>query len=324
MKRWGVRFSDLVPEYIRDACERYGPDVIANVLAGDVEPAAPDLRFAMDNDVAKLYARDWLTERLTIQEYRDRWIPIRDLALEIAVIVLIGWEIRLSYQQETQQSKNFTTQQGVLTTMNTSTGETASAMQSAAGTLHTLSEDQKTANENVQKNLNLTKGMATALQGQLDILKQQQAERKAELSKKPKLELYAGAVGTPEMVSLNSNPPVPAPFRDKTDTSQSFDLHLRNTGTASALNGLLRVVIFAPDVQMQSTSPFQLIADASNLQQHIYTLNFDRLRPGIIIPIAITFIYSKDHAPFVVLFNVDDDESDSGTFLGDLNIVTTK
>jgi hypothetical protein len=93
MKRWSVRFFDTVPLSTRDTCERYGPDVIADILAGETEPATPDLKIILGDDVSKLWARDWLAERLSIQEYRDRWIPIRDLWLEIFVIVLIGGEI---------------------------------------------------------------------------------------------------------------------------------------------------------------------------------------------------------------------------------------
>jgi len=56
------------------------------------------------------------------------WVSLRDLILEIIVIGLIGWEIGLSYQQEKQQSANFSDQQRVLGTMDTSASKTATAM----------------------------------------------------------------------------------------------------------------------------------------------------------------------------------------------------
>jgi hypothetical protein len=257
MKRWGVRFTDGVPAFIRETCERYGPDVVADILAGEVVPSAPDLRLALDNDIAKLLARDWLTERLTIQEYRDRWIPIRDFVLETVVIALIGWEIHLGIGQETQQSSNFEKQQQILGTMNTNTAETASAMTAAAASLKTLSEDQKTANGNVQVTLEQTKKMATALTQQLDILKQEQAARLAELAKKPSLEMYVGDV---PLKSIG----VAIPEKEQTDTSNSYNLHVKNGGTAAATNGELRIIIQGTDIQLQISEPSQELPPEQN------------------------------------------------------------
>jgi hypothetical protein len=79
-----------------------------------VEPAAPDPKGVLSNDIDKLFARDWLTERLSIQEYRDRWIPIRDLWLEIFVILLIGGEIVLGITQERNQTADFKAEQQML------------------------------------------------------------------------------------------------------------------------------------------------------------------------------------------------------------------
>jgi hypothetical protein len=255
-----------------------------------------------------------------VDRRRDVFVSRRDLVLELVVIALIAGEIWMGFRQEGHQSKNFTDQQAILSTMNTKTGETATAMKDAAASLKMLSDDQKTANGNFQSTLDQTKSMAIALKQQLDILKQEQAARQAEQSKKPKLELFAGKVGTPEMVNLNTTASVSLPSREQTDTSQSFDFYLRNGGTASALNGMLRAAIFAPDVQLRGGN-FQLVADEANTQGHVYTMNFERLRPGINIPIAITFTFPKGHEPFTILFNVDDDESDSGTLLGVVNLV---
>lgn len=294
-----------VPPLIRDTCERYGPDVIADVLVGDIQPAAPDLQLLLFADPTKLSARDWLTERLSIQEYRDRWIPIRDFVLEIVVISLIGWEIHLSAAQETQQSHNFGEQQRILGTMNGNTADTAQAMKDAAVSLKALSDDQKTANGNVQLTLDQTKSMATALKQQLDILKQEQAARRAELSKKPSLELYAGDV------PLNSIGAA-VPVKERTETSFSYNLHLKNGGTAAATNGELRIIIQGTDVQLQ-TSPLtsQELPPEPNASIRVFILSFPKIRKGINLTFTATFTFPKGHAPFQVAFNVDDDEGDS-------------
>lgn len=309
MERWGVRFMP-VPPLIRETCERYGPDVIADVLTGDIQPSAPDLQWLLLADPTKLSARDWLTERLSIQEYRDRWIPIRDFVLEIVVIAFIGWEIHLSGAQETQQSHNFADQQRILSTMNGNTADTAKAMTDAAASLKTLSDDQKTANGNVQLTLDQTRSMATALKQQLDILKQEQAARRAELSRKPSLELYAGDV------PLKSTG-LTIPVKERTETSFSYNLHLKNGGTAAATNGELRIIIQGTDVQLQtSPMPSQELPAEPNAAARVFILSFPRIRKAINLTFTATFTFPKGHAPFQVAFNVDDDEGDSAMLLG--------
>lgn len=131
----------------RDYFERYGETVIARMastgFSGEV-----------------LHARDWLTERADSRERREQWISTRDLILEIVVIGLIGWEIRMSYRQERLQSQDFQKQQQVLTNLQSSSAATAS----------TLTALQRTAE--------LTN---TTLQAQLDAVRKSeaQAERSA-------------------------------------------------------------------------------------------------------------------------------------------------
>jgi hypothetical protein len=294
--------------------------------AGIVAQAEFYMRELERRENAKIAARDLemaQQDRITSAKtaLRDLEMAERSHRLEIAVIVLIGAELLLAFVALIYTYIESSKQQNVLDAMNKSTGETATAMKGAGGYLQTLSTDQKTANDNIQANLKQTSAMATALKQQLNILKQQQAQRMVELSKKPEMELYA--VAGAAMVNLNATPPVPVPIRSETDTSQTFDLRLRNGGTATALNGVLRAVIFATDVQLQGAN-FQLLADEANTQGRVYTLNFDRLRPGINTPAAITITFPKGRQPFTVLFNVDDDESDSGTILGALNIAPRK
>jgi hypothetical protein len=92
------------------------------------------------------------------------WVSWRDLVLEIIVICLIGWEIRLSYQQDTQQSKNFTAQQGVLGTMDTSASKTASAMT----TLQTEQPKLVTAQQQSLETLRNTLKSITSMNALLD------------------------------------------------------------------------------------------------------------------------------------------------------------
>ena len=92
MELFGVRFM-YVPDSVRETCDRYGEQVIGAMLAGGFNPPTADLQFVYQSEIRRQDARDWLTERNSIREYRERWIPLRDLILELAVILLIGWEI---------------------------------------------------------------------------------------------------------------------------------------------------------------------------------------------------------------------------------------
>jgi len=102
---------------------------------------------------------------------RDLIMAERSHTMEVWVIWLIGAELVLSVLGIIYGYIESGKQQKVLDAMNTSTGYTATAMKDAAASLKTLSDDQKTANGNVQANLKQTSAMATALQQQLNILK---------------------------------------------------------------------------------------------------------------------------------------------------------
>src|SRR5579859_5054845 len=131
IRRWwmkeffDVRFMDDVPESIRETCNRYGTQVIGKMLSEGFNPSTSDLQAIHRAEEARLQARDWLTETTDIQEYRERWVPLRDLVLEIFVIVLIGIEIGFSWQAERQQAKDFTDEQRLLTDLSTNTKTTA-------------------------------------------------------------------------------------------------------------------------------------------------------------------------------------------------------
>jgi hypothetical protein len=112
---------------LRAEFERYGIPVMQQMLS--------HARFRVQDDFAnietyQMQVKAWLTEEHDRAARRDRWIPLRDLILEIVVIALIGWEIHLGYKQETQQSENFNAQQQILTNLNNSSKSTADTLAS--------------------------------------------------------------------------------------------------------------------------------------------------------------------------------------------------
>jgi hypothetical protein len=135
-----VKFADNVSVEVRKVCSRYGDQVVGSMFAAPYipPPDEDETPGSTDDDLYTLYLygktriqmREWLAEQLSIREYRERWTPLRDLILEIAVIGLIGWEIHLGYQQERQQSNNFDTQQGILKNLNDSSKATADTLAS--------------------------------------------------------------------------------------------------------------------------------------------------------------------------------------------------
>jgi hypothetical protein len=120
----GLRLADI-DDKVRDTCERYGEQVIGTMLAGGFTPSTPDLRTVYRTKESRLHARDWLTERSDIKDWREKWVSRRDLVLEILVILLIWREISLSITADTHQAENFTAQQAILTAMQKSTKDTA-------------------------------------------------------------------------------------------------------------------------------------------------------------------------------------------------------
>ncbi len=146
MELFGVRFMNPnVSASVIETCDRYGEQVIGIMLAGGFNPSTSDLQAINASPISRQDARDWLTERNSRQEYRERWIPLRDFILEIAVVALIGWEIVLGIRQEKHQGANFDQQQKVLTSMQKSSEGTAK-------TLTALENTTETMNKSVERN----------------------------------------------------------------------------------------------------------------------------------------------------------------------------
>lgn len=133
-----VRKAKNITENERDVCERYGEQVIGMMLAGGWRPGTQDLEDIYFSAVAKENARAWLTERAYYRERHDRWISFRDLLLEIIVIILIGWEIRISLRGDQHQEAGFKQQQQVLKNLQDSSKATADTLTALKQTTETM------------------------------------------------------------------------------------------------------------------------------------------------------------------------------------------
>jgi hypothetical protein len=163
-----------------------------------------------------------------------------------------------------------------------------------------------------------TGDMTTAMQQQLQILKEDQASRQAQLAKKPKLELDLG------IVPINAFFNVPLKAREFTDTHAAYDMVLKNLGDATATKGVLRVVILAKEASLQSNLLVQRPYEEPDSPSHTFLMPFDYLRPTVSLPMSMSFNYPKGQPPFTVIFNVDVDELPPATLLGSITISPPK
>jgi hypothetical protein len=250
----------------------------------------------------------------------DERVSQRDLKLEIWVIILIGIEIALSVYglwEGHQQGKLIDKQTTALTHMDTSTADTAKAMQAARDSLKSLADAQSQSLDRLTEMNDALQSSHVVTRKQLDILKKDQAEREAQLAKKPKLALFAGATSLLTAAGNTEIPPT-----EKTDTSISFDLTLTNQGDANATGMEFRVAIFSKDVTLDSPVPHEEIRESAGAAARGYILHIDHLRAGIHVLIPIKFLYSKGQPPFAVYFNIDGNEIPAGTPLGTLTVGT--
>ncbi len=136
-----------IPRELRAICERYGEDVIGMTLASGHTPRANELRTIYATDETVEHARTWLTERSRSRRWRERIT----FSLEILVVLLIGWEIYLGYQQEQLQSRNFKEQQQVLTNLQNSSAATAKTLASLQSTTELMNTTQQMQLEALKK-----------------------------------------------------------------------------------------------------------------------------------------------------------------------------
>jgi cell division protein FtsB len=262
----------------------------------------------------------------------DARVSRRDFRMELIVIFLILLEALIGIGGIIFGIKEGNKQAAILDRMNTSTAATATATQGVntssqdqAAKLKTLADEQTKSldsltemNEKLRASLKQTSDMTAAMQEQLKILKDDQASRQAQLAKKPRLELDVGSV------PLNTFFKVTFKAREVKETLVTYDAALKNLGDATATKGLVRVVIYAKDVNFQTNAPFQRTNEEPDSPSHTFLIPFDYLRPGVTIPMSFTFTYPKGQQPFTVIFNVDADELSVATPLGSLTIKPLK
>jgi len=112
----------------------------ANVCFATAAPAGEFVRTALLTE-----ARFYMDE---LERRADSWVSIRDLFLEIVVILLIGGEIWLGVHEGKQQAAAFEKMQGVLSSLQASSEATAK-------TLTALQSTTESMNTAIQKELSL-------------------------------------------------------------------------------------------------------------------------------------------------------------------------
>jgi hypothetical protein len=264
-----VRIADI-PKGARDYFERYGETVISMQVSGD---------FAANAE----HARAWLTERADYHERRERWISGRDLLLDIAIIALIGWEI----YEGSQQAK-------VLQHMDSSTGDTASAMRAARDSLKSLADAQAAS---------------------LKILQQEQAER----AKKPRFALYVGNV------PINRGSTRLAPLTGNAQDMASVDLLLKNEGDAPASPSQIHVLV-PEDTNFQFTSipPVPEYEEPSKPATRTMSYAVPLVPVGKTLRIHARIYAPKDHGSFSATFTITTPQLETVTPLGSLTVLPPK
>ena len=254
---------------------------------------------------------------------RDEQVAKRDFRMEVAVIVLIGAEIVLSLIGIYTGIHEANQQSNVLSSIEKSTKDSASAMSAASTSLKMLA-DQQTAsvnqlqqmNSSLQDSSTKTRVMASSSQKQLQILQDEQATRQAQLARKPKLEIYVSSI------LLKPGDILPAKARQSTDDRSIYDVVLRNSGDAIAMKGTLRVIVSGKGTWLESTSGALRPYEQADSETHTYLIPFEYLRPNVQIPFSFTIGYPKDQQlAIAVNFNTDVDELPAAMPLGTLIVV---
>jgi hypothetical protein len=215
----------------------------------------------------------------------------RDFRLEKLVISLISAEIVLSLifgfvglWEGWQQDKTLERQVAVLGHMDTSTAVTSDSLQK----------------------------LVTAQAASLKILQTEEADRLAQLAKRPELILYVGHVP----LAKARGPLKPT---QETDTSATFDIVLKNAGEATADKVIWRAL--APlDVNIFSNPMPTPGNDLPDRPVRAFLYFQDLIAPKGYTEVSITFVFPKGHPPFRVTFNASSPQIIGETPLGVLPI----
>ena len=204
-----------------------------------------------------------------------------------------------------------------MTQTNTEIAGSATIFQQPARSLDHL----KAMDETLRSSQEMTGAMVSATRQQLKILAQEQANKLAQLAKKPKLVLHYGDNGPPLGVGAGGFNIKP---RKEIDTSMTMDFSLVNEGDAIATSPTLRIV--APRGVTLVSAPFVMqgpIEGSPDSDYHAYLANLINLRPQARVPTAITFNYPAGTRSFHITFSADADEIGTGVLLGGFDFVPT-
>jgi len=254
----------------------------------------------------------------------------RDFKLEIAVIVLISVEIVLSLIFGFYGIHEGNKQAKALDDLNKSAAATTAAISSVHDSLESLSKAQTESlarlnqmSETLRDSFKTSSTAARAMREQLNILQQEQAERTAQLAKKPKLQLSIGQV--PVIIGPFNTLRLPNyPVREQTDTSITFDLRLFNAGTAPATRLTFRITVWSSDVSVQSSEPLTQLNEPPGSPTKTTIIPIETVRPRVNIPMTLTLTFPKGHDPFDVDFTADANEIETGTPLGAVKVTPRK
>ena len=161
-RKWWLRKvrKANIPDTERDICERYGENAIAQTLASGHAPRSKDLQVIYGTDETVQHARDWLTECSDSRVRHEQWRTIQEfvvIGLEILVIALISWEIRISIREEREEVQAFGKEQEIWANLEASSRATAS-------TLTALQQTTEQLNNAMQEQLGLAYEVALSVQ----------------------------------------------------------------------------------------------------------------------------------------------------------------
>lgn len=172
---------------------------------------------------------DEIERRAERQERKETSrVATRDLVLEIVVIVLIGIEIVLGWQSIQAGAAENGKQMEILNALKTSVDSLNTSTNRTANNIEILSKAQTEALKTQENSLGTMSKINTAMQGQLDILREDQKQRLAELAKKPALRLLSNGTALDLPFPHNVFPK----YMDA--TSGTFEFVLNNAGDATA------------------------------------------------------------------------------------------
>jgi hypothetical protein len=251
--------------------------------------------------------------KATRKSYRLEWL----------VVLLIIGEIVLTFYEGWSQGK-------VLDRMDASTANTATKMKDASDDLKSLVADQKESlsrqgdtNAKLQDSIKQSGIMVTALQNQLTILQNQQAEHQAQLLKKPKLELQFGSEEDMQLISglrMGQFPPPSVELRSHSEDSVTFDVRLDNRGDGAATGIRIRVKLQDRYVTVESEPPSKKEPEPKNSPIHIWSMYPDSLKAPDSDQMIVTFKFEKGRqAPFQVTFEGDSTEIEREVLLSHFN-----